>query len=126
MQALENYLLDFLNRDLGQFLLPGLILFLSIIVLCRLFLFALSKVFQATFDWFEYKLAERKARRVSLKLRKKNNQLVQATEQSNQAAPSKVATKKTTSLSATRKGRIIDAQNVLRRNAEAYAERHKN
>ena len=126
MLMLENSLSDLFASDWSNYVVPGLVAFVIIIVLCRYFLLGISKAFEAVCDWLEYKLYRRKVRRVYFDERKKKNKVVQASWKSNDNAPSKAATKKTTSLSSTRKGRVIDAQNVLKRNAEAYAERHKN
>lgn len=123
MQTFENYLPQFLNRDLSAFILPGVVLLIIAFVLCRFLVFTLSKVFEAICDWSEYKLVGRKTRRASLISRKKKSQSVQLKTNN---AELETTPKKTTSLSSSRKGRIIDAQNVLRRNAEAYTNRHKN
>lgn len=122
MQTFENTLFDLLNRDLSEIVLPGLVLFVIALVFCRFIVFVLSKSFEACCDWLEYKLAGRKARNASLIPRNKKNQSVQS--KTNNAAST--TAKKTTNLNSSRKGRIIDAHNVLRRNAEAYTNKHKN
>lgn len=123
MQAFENYLPQILSRDLSGFILPGLVLFVILIFLCRFFIFALSKGFEAGCDWLEYKLMARKTRWTAIMSRKKKSQTTQPTTD---YTTSKTTLPKTSNLNATRRGRIIDAQNVLRRNAEAYSNQHKN
>lgn len=116
-------LTDFSGSDFISFALTGLIAFTLAIILLRIFLFCLSKAFEAICDWLEYKLTTRKTRSVAVISRKKKHQLSQPKTNNTTL---KTTQQKTTTLNSTRKGRIIDAQNVLRRNAEAYSNRHKN
>ena len=125
MLTFENSLSDFFGSGWEYYVLTGLVSIVIVFILCRFFLLGLSKAFESLCDWLEYKLARRRARRTCFSGCRKNNRSAQDGGQINHNAVSKAATKKTTSLSTSRKGRIIDAQNVLRRNAEAYSNRHE-
>lgn len=126
MLMIENSLSDLLESGLEYHVLSILVSITLLFILCRFFLFVLSKAFESVCDWLEYKLASRRVRKTFFNAGKKNKLSSQSVRQLNHNAASKAETTKTNSLNSSRKGRIIDAQNVLRRNAEAYTNRHKN